>query len=676
MKNLMKMASLVALLFAVGCASPKNPFNPFDPEGVRRRMTDLVNRNKFQEAREIKVKGYADAVGRKSPEELMKERLIETLVNPAEARFTVLRIQSMKAQVIEALERNDDEAAREIVYKLGITDQRVVNTVVYISKCHELNTRVNPATLAKWERFAKQYVDGSLKAGDFKKALAAAKRIQPVAAYPARIDEMLDESGAAAVEQHAEKDGVASLGWSTKAYLYKKIATREGGEKEPLDKIADDLRTRTKDMMPEEGFEPDWTLVEIRLQSLKQALLADDVDEREADGIVKTLLEAYQSLVAEEKGLTTYELNRTLSALREESLYRVSNAIEAAVRTADAARAAELRKLAAAAAAMIAEEVDSADRERAMLAAISDRAEPGINRVLGEGCRVLRLYRLNGKVSPAQATSLFVAAVYMGFDDLMDLALALGADINGASEKDTLGRTAYLVALQYGFKGKAKELLAAADVSRRDANGCGAVHYAVRGGDAKTLLSLLQRGLDAKGAATDGTTPLILAVARGNGTMARMLVPLSDIDAADSTGWTALHHAAKGGALDIVKSLAGVGSATDRKTAEGDTVLSLAVQSNSEDLLKYLLDDLKLPVDERAVSRCVIEGWLWPLKMLVAHGGELTDKHLAAAVKCGHLETVKWLIERGCDVNADIVHAVGAGTGEMAAYLHSQGYRN
>ena len=126
MKNLMKMASLVALLFAVGCASPKNPFNPFDPEGVRRRMTDLVNRNKFQEAREIKVKGYADAVGRKSPEELMKERLIETLVNPAEARFTVLRIQSMKAQVIEALERNDDEAAREIVYKLGITDQRVV----------------------------------------------------------------------------------------------------------------------------------------------------------------------------------------------------------------------------------------------------------------------------------------------------------------------------------------------------------------------------------------------------------------------------------------------------------------------------------------------------------------------------------------------------------------------
>jgi hypothetical protein len=505
-----------------------------------------------------------------------------------------------------------------------------------------------------------------------------------VAAYPVRIDELLDAAGADAIEQHADKDGVDAIGLLTKAYLYKSIAVREGSEKEPLDETASGLRERSKALMQaKKEFTPHWTRVEVRLQSLKQALLADDVSEKDADEIVNTLLETYKGLVAdgeEEKGLTTAELNMKLKALREINLYAVTRALEAAVRTEGAKRAAELRKLAAAAAAMIADDIDSADRERAMLAAISEHTEPGINRVLGEGCRVLRLYRANGKVTPAQATSLFVAAVFMGFDDLMDLALALGADIDGASEKDPLGRPACLVALQYGFKGKATEVLSAADVARRDAKGGGAVHYAVRSGDEKVLLPLLQRRLDAKRADADGTTPLMLAVMRGNATMARMLLAVSDIDAADASGCTALHHAAAGGIPEIVKSLAGAGASVKAKTAEGDTVLSLAVRSDSEELLKYLLDDLKVPADERAVSRCVIEGRLWPLKMLVAHGGQLTDKHLAAAVKCGQFDTVKWLVERGCDVNAVVVHSVVSETEEtmpnIKEYLESQGYRD
>ncbi len=677
--NAMKiMAALSLLVFTAGCAEfqPIQQFSRFNPEGVRRRMTELVNQNKFQEARELEVKGNPPDVPRKSPEELMKEQLIETLVNPAEAKYTVARIRGMQAQISDSLEKGDVDAARLAVYDLGITDQRAVNTVVYIAKIHELNTRVNPATLEKWQRFAAQYVDGSIKAGDFKKAAGAALRIKPVAAYPAQIDEALDAAGEAAVAQDADEDGVAIVDRLAKLYFYRSIGQRVGDEKEPLDEVESALQGRTKKLMPAEDAGPNWSVVRMRLQRLRQSLVSYDVSEEEADEIVEALLEAYQALFVADKGLTTLELNQQLAELRIAKLLQVQQATEAALRQAVAARAEELRKVAAALAAMIAEEVDSADRERAMLAAISDRAEAGINRILGEGCRVLRLYREGKPVSAAQATSLFVAAVYMGFDDMMELAMALGADVNGASEKDPQGRTAYLLALQYGFKGKAESMLASADIAKRDAAGQGAIHYAVRGGDAKVLLSLMKRGLDAKSAASDGTTPLMLAVARGNATMTRMLLATSDSDAADSKGYTALHYAAERGDLDIVRALAGVRASTDAKTAQGDTVLSLAVRSNSEELMAYLLDELKLPVDERSVSRCVIEGWLWPLKKLVAHGGELTDKHLAAAVKCGQFEMVKWLVARGYDVNSDDVHAVGGGTGEIKEFLYSQGYRD
>jgi hypothetical protein len=141
----MKSAALMVLLFAAGCTSPQfNPFGSFNPDGVQRRMTDLVNQNKFQEAREVSVKAYPLGTMKKSPEELMKERLIETLVNPAEAKFTVARIQGMKAKVADHLAKGDDEAARRAVHEMGVTDQKAVNTVVYIAKCNCLNTSVNP----------------------------------------------------------------------------------------------------------------------------------------------------------------------------------------------------------------------------------------------------------------------------------------------------------------------------------------------------------------------------------------------------------------------------------------------------------------------------------------------------------------------------------------------------
>ncbi len=109
---------------------------------------------------------------------------------------------------------------------------------------------------------------------------------------------------------------------------------------------------------------------------------------------------------------------------------------------------------------------------------------------------------------------------------------------------------------------------------------------------------------------------------------------------------------------------------------DGDSVLDVAIALPSESLIAFLLDDAKVAPDERAIDWCVINGKVMPLTMLVAHGGAVTDRHLAAAVKCGHYDMVKYLVSLGCDVNAKDVHGVFNGAQvEIRNYLIANGYR-
>ena len=690
-------AALVAgLWLAAGCTQ-------FDPAGVKVRMRTLVEQNKFQEARDLKVKGYPPGTPKKSPEEIVKEELIVSLVNPAEAKFTAARIRAMETQVMQALGRGEDEAARQAIYECGITEQRAVDMVTYLAKCAYLNSRVNPATLAKWERVANEDVAEYIESGDFEKATAAAKRIPTVAAYPKRIDDWMDQSGEEAIRQRAKEEGVAKLVRAKKNALYALIAPRAGFRK-GLDPLWDDLVARVAELhgleVPyggfEKGFEPDWTEVEARLEQLRQSLVQDDVSRADANLIVESLLDGFKSLVPKDRnGLTTLELNERLQSLRAGAL----KAIQKALSEERARVAAEMAEKASAelaaqnkalekawldVLAQLASAVDFLARERGFTAAISDRLEPDINRILGEGARALRLYRANGKMTKGQATSLLLAGLYMGFDDVENFAVACGADIDGTSEKDTLERTPYLLALQYGFKGQAEKLLDGADTTLRDAKGFGAVHYAVRGNDAVRLMGMLERHFDARGGSDDGTTPLMLAAALDNGTMTRMLLGVSAIDATNRDGYAAIHFAAENGNLDIVRTLATEGAALDKATVGGADLLELAATANAEDVIEYLLDDWKMKVKNGPVAWCVANGKVLPLKTLVAHGGKLKDSHLALAARCGHLDMVEYLVGQGCDVNSPEVHEIvpmlvsptSPETAKaIAEYLYSQGYR-
>ena len=167
------------------------------------------------------------------------------------------------------------------------------------------------------------------------RATAAAKRIPSAAAYPEPIDDWLDKSGEAAIEQRAERAGVEELVQAKKDALYAMIAPRAGFGK-GKDPTWDDLVDRVARLegleVPyggfEKGFEPDWKAVKTRLERLRQSLLQDDVSEDDANQIARSLLDGFKALVVHERnGLTTLELNERLNALRRDSLDAVQKAI-------------------------------------------------------------------------------------------------------------------------------------------------------------------------------------------------------------------------------------------------------------------------------------------------------------------------------------------------------------
>lgn len=114
-----RIAALAALALAwtlalAGCRT--TPTVHFHPEEVRARITDLCEQHKYQEAREVKVKAYPSdhpQSGNPSPEELVKQELVATLVNPSEAAWrTVGALESLLDATLDNGHAEDEEVQR------------------------------------------------------------------------------------------------------------------------------------------------------------------------------------------------------------------------------------------------------------------------------------------------------------------------------------------------------------------------------------------------------------------------------------------------------------------------------------------------------------------------------------------------------------------------------------
>lgn len=612
--------------------------------------------------------------------EAAKKELLEHSIVPAQIAS---RIAELRSRVVPLVEDGSLDEARAAIYEYGVTGYAEVDDPVFAVKLALLNTRVNPATLATRSAELVKAVDDALADGDFAAASDAIAAVQTVSALSTHVNDALAKAASDTAALGIPAEGAATVVSDAQETLYDVLAPRPDAVR---DSRALAAYARELSAMEETPAELDWSAVRATLDNAAGWLVADDMPRDEANRLMSDVLSAFQSLVetpsAKVETLTTAELNRRLADLKAELSAKVSSAVAeklaadanakaAADAAASAAEAEKMRALALEMAERAASAVDFEARIAGFVEAVGDRVEPDMNRILGDGARVLRLRRAGSAITPADASSLLVAAVYMGFDDVMNLALTLGADIDAPSPKDTLKRPALLVALQYGWRGHAAAVLAKADRAVRDARGDGALHYAVRGGCGAAIPELLRAGIDAKIAGAGGATPIILAADLGYIGFVRALIPFSELEKSDDEGFTALLRAAQDGRLDIVRILDAAGADLGAKTTAGDGALELAAMANAQDLLSWLLDEKKVSTTDRIVSQLVIAGNVPTLQFVVGHGGRLADEHLATSVKQGDFPMVKYLVNCGMDVNADVVKAacdkpVDPGTGPDA----------
>jgi ankyrin repeat protein len=98
--------------------------------------------------------------------------------------------------------------------------------------------------------------------------------------------------------------------------------------------------------------------------------------------------------------------------------------------------------------------------------------------------------------------------------------------------------------------------LASADVNSVGSNGRSPLHVAAASGNISTVQMLLNYGANVHAVSNDGSTVLAVACAHGYGKIAEALVVAGcSLDAFDSTGLAAIHHASRGCHTDCISVL-------------------------------------------------------------------------------------------------------------------------
>jgi len=230
----------------------------------------------------------------------------------------------------------------------------------------------------------------------------------------------------------------------------------------------------------------------------------------------------------------------------------------------------------------------------------------------------------------AGGTALMTAA-YMGRQDVVDLLLARGAEVNGV---DANGWTALTVAIANQDVLTANQLLAAgADATVRDHNNVSVLMLAAAAGVEEMLTPLLDAIASPPRRAG---TPLAQAPP-ATGTEAQAKAAAADaakriktaLNAVDSEGWTALHHAVSRRQAKVAEMLLERGAEKELRTSGGRTPLLLAAENGDWVTLGVLL---RRGANPKATTP----------------SGE-TALHLAA--RRGDADAVQRLLLAGCDPN-------------------------
>ncbi len=118
------------------------------------------------------------------------------------------------------------------------------------------------------------------------------------------------------------------------------------------------------------------------------------------------------------------------------------------------------------------------------------------------------------------------------------------------------------------------------------------LHWAVSWGRDDVAMLLMEHGADPSLTDDEGETPLYLGARKGytETTVVEALLahPKTDVNAANDTGWTALHGASLRGREDMVKLLLLAGAEPTLRTKGGETAADLARRKGHERIAALL----------------------------------------------------------------------------------------
>jgi ankyrin repeat protein len=123
----------------------------------------------------------------------------------------------------------------------------------------------------------------------------------------------------------------------------------------------------------------------------------------------------------------------------------------------------------------------------------------------------------------------------------------------------------------------------------------------------------------------------------------------ADPNAADRRGRTALHNAARGGSLPVMRLLISRGADIHAKDATGANAVTYAAESPNAEAVRFLLDAGATP-DARALEAACTRGRKDSIVLLLDAGLPRNAGMLAAAGG-GHGEVVQLLLESGASAS-------------------------
>ena len=233
------------------------------------------------------------------------------------------------------------------------------------------------------------------------------------------------------------------------------------------------------------------------------------------------------------------------------------------------------------------------------------------------------------------------------------------------------------------------------DVNHCDKDGFTAALHAADEGNLDVLKLLQSNGASINHVSTNGTNGIISA-SMGTGSCETVMWLIEqgiDVNHCDKDGFTAVHHAAQGGHLDLLKLLQ-INVANIHQVSSNGTnaIISALWGTGSCETVMWLIEQ---GVDVNhcggdgltAVLHAADEGNLDVLKLLQSNGASInhvsnngTNAIMLASMGTGSCETVMWLIEQGVDVNhcggdgfTAVLHAADEGNLDVLKLLQSNG---